>query len=66
MSGKNEIDADLPETFERDDPFEHDEERNEEVARDREDDDWTGIRGWSKSDIGIVLEARYLLGSPVA
>ena len=59
MFEKNERIVDLPElrwAFECDDPLES-EGHNDEVARDRDDDDQTGSCGWSKLDMGVILEA---------
>jgi len=66
--GKNERIVDLPEprqAFERDDPLES-EGRDDEVARDQDNNDRTGGHGWSKSDMGVVLEAIPQSGLPMA
>jgi len=66
--GKNERIVDLPEprqAFEHDNPLES-EGCGNKVARDRDDDDQTGGRDWSKSDMGVVLEAIPQSGLPMA
>ena len=70
MFGKNERIVDLLEAqaFERNDPFESkgcEEEAawnwgdDKVVVRDRDDEDQTGGRGRSNSDMGVVIEAAY-------
>ena len=67
MFGKNGGIVDLPEprwAVERDDTLES-EGHDDEGVRDRDNNDWTGGHGWSKSDMGVVVEAICQSGLPV-
>ena len=67
MFGKNGGIVDLPEprrAIECDDPLES-EGRDDEGVRDQDNDNRMGGRGWSKSDMDVIVEAIRQSGLPV-